>query len=258
MAIQADIPPDLTNEDKAFVFQALDAYLNSNILLALLHGIYTGILAVTVWNIFINKRWPTRRALVVVIILLYALITVGVAADWSSTRPAFSENGQNFWTVFSELCSVHSAANLEAGIPPLMSTILADSYIIWCCWMIWEQRWLIVLLPILSLISAIVLILDLAFTIRHDLRWHYTDKIVGIVKGVAPTLLVGRAAAGHTRPTEEDDESSVVSTIRFQTSSLPSTSSFPESTMQSPAHEVDIEAQQERSDELVVVVERTQ
>ncbi|KAK0454029.1 uncharacterized protein EV420DRAFT_616076 [Desarmillaria tabescens] len=321
------------------MFQILDATLNSGILLALLHGIYTGIFAVTLWNIFINKCWPIRRALVVVIILLHTLTTVNLAVQWSFICSAFIENGQSFWTVYYKLDSVNQAVSFESGIPSSMSTIVADSYIIWCCWMVWGRRWLIVLLPILSLIFAtvsksietyhvyssgsssvfltlylssilattlwctlliifriltvtgvrhgvggqlrvfrrfievlvessalysIVLILYLAFYIRIDFGWYYLDKIVGIMKGVAPTLLVGRAVAGHTRPTEEHDDSATVSTLRFQMASQssqpsqPSTSSIQESTMQSAVLEVDIEAQREWSDELVVVVERTQ
>lgn len=38
MANKADIPSDLTNDNKAFIFQVLDSYLNSIILYALLHG----------------------------------------------------------------------------------------------------------------------------------------------------------------------------------------------------------------------------
>ncbi|KAK0446410.1 uncharacterized protein EV420DRAFT_1648086 [Desarmillaria tabescens] len=328
MATQTDIPPDLTDEDKAFIFQYLDANLNNQILYALLHGIYTGILAVTLWNISINKRWPIRRALVVIIILLYAFTTINFAVSWSLIYSAFIRNGQSFWTAFSKLNGVDQVAYWEMGIAASMSTLLADSYIIWCCWMVWGQRWLIVLLPILSLIFrncaspdslfmmlyvsfilattlwctlliifrilsvtgvrrgagsrlrvyrhfievlvessafySITLILYLAFFIRNDFQQFYIEAIAGIMKGVAPTLIVGRAAAGHTRPNEEHDESSPVSTIRFQTSSQssqpsqPSTASFQNSTVQSAVLEEDIEAQRsgERSDELVVVIER--
>ncbi|KAK0458965.1 uncharacterized protein EV420DRAFT_342825 [Desarmillaria tabescens] len=334
-----NIPPDLADKDRAFVFQELDATLNSKILYTLLHGTYTGILAVTLWNIFINKCWPMRRALVVVIILLHTLITINVAANWSFICSAFIKNGQSFWTVYSKLDDVNQVVYWESGIPASMGTILADSYIIWCCWMVWGRRWLIVLLPILSLISAtvskiidiyrvyftaadtvfqmlyvsfilattlwctlliifriltvtgvrrraggrlrvyyrfievlvessalytIALILYLAVFLRNDFGSYYIDAIAGITKGVAPTLLVGRAAAGHTRPNEEHDDSATVSTLRFQTSSQssqssqPSMASFQECTGQSAVLEMDIEAQQVRSDELVVVVERTQ
>ncbi|KAK0454006.1 uncharacterized protein EV420DRAFT_1481728 [Desarmillaria tabescens] len=328
------IPPDLTDADKALMFLFLDAALNSTILYMLLHGIYTGILAVTLWNIFINKCWPMRRALVIVIILLYTLITINIATTWSFLCSGFIENTQSFWTVFSKLSgAVNQAAYLEIGIAASLSTILADSYIIWCCWMVWGWCWLIVLLPILCLISAtvsriieiyheyfpsdtvfltlymtfilamtlwctlliifriltvtgvrygagsrlrvyhrfigvlvessalysIALILDLAFYIHNDYGSYYPDTIAAIMKGVAPTLLVGRAAAGHTQPTEEYDESSTVSTLRFQMASQssqpsqPSMTSFQESTRQSPVLEMDIEAQRERSDELMQV-----
>ncbi|KAK0184994.1 hypothetical protein F5146DRAFT_1144648 [Armillaria mellea] len=332
MAIQAEIPPELTDEDKAFLFHLLDTVLNSQILGLLLHGIYTGILAVTLWNIFVNKFWPIRRALVVILILLYALITIDYAVAWSDLSSTFVKNGQSFWTVYSKNLAVNEITmTVEMGIVSSMSTILADSYIIWCCWMVWGRRWLIVLLPILSLLSAtvvkiieiykysrgssvvltipyvsfvlattlwctvfiilriltvtgirrgagsrlgvyhrfiavlvessalysITLILFLALIIRNDAGLYYFDMIGSIAKGVAPTLIIGRAAAGHTRPTEEDDDSSSVSTLQFQTPST-STSSIQESTMQSAVFETDIEAQREQSDELVVVVERMQ
>ncbi len=38
MVIWADIPPDLTGDDSAYMFQFLDAQLNCGTLYALLHG----------------------------------------------------------------------------------------------------------------------------------------------------------------------------------------------------------------------------
>ncbi|PBK58417.1 hypothetical protein ARMSODRAFT_983872 [Armillaria solidipes] len=61
MAPQVDIPPDLTNDDKAFMFQFLDTKLNEMILLALLHGLYTGILAVALWNISLQMSHGMAR-----------------------------------------------------------------------------------------------------------------------------------------------------------------------------------------------------
>ncbi|KAK0472719.1 hypothetical protein IW261DRAFT_1611415 [Armillaria novae-zelandiae] len=288
MATQTDIPSDLTDSDKAQMFQFLDIQLNSTILYTLLHGVYTGILAVTLWNIFINKCWPIQRATVFsVMIILYALITISFAANWSSIYSAFIENGTSFWTVTSKLTSVGQAAALEAGITASISTVLTDLYMIWCCWTVWGQRWFVVIFPILSLISATVskiidvyheyfnapagvfptlyisfvlattlfctlliiiriltkywwnssalysisLILYLAFTICVNWGGAYFDAIAAIAKGIAPTLIVGRVAAGHTRPKDDCDEITV-STLRFQ-----------EATMQSAVFEADIEAQ---------------
>ncbi|PBK81685.1 hypothetical protein ARMGADRAFT_1039188 [Armillaria gallica] len=164
MATQTDIPSELTNDDKALVFQILDTWLNSEILYALLHGIYTGILAVTLWNIFINKCWPIRRAVVVIIILLHALITISFGANWSYIHFAFIENRQNYWTVYLIFRSTN-AATWVFDIAAAISTIFADLYMIWCCWMVWGQHWLVVLLPIFSLVSAII---SKAITVYYD------------------------------------------------------------------------------------------
>ncbi|KAK0220009.1 hypothetical protein IW262DRAFT_1461173 [Armillaria fumosa] len=331
MATQTNILPDLTNGDKAFVFQYLDAQLNSGILYALLFGVYTGILAVTLWNMSVNKCWPIRRAIVVVIILLHALITIDFAVSWSYLGSAFIENGSSFWTVYMKLTLTAQATYLETGIAASMSTIVADLYIIWCCWMVWGRRWLAVLLPILSLISATVsktievyheyfnthvgifsllyvsfilattlwctlliiyriltvaglkprgangrlkvyqhflevlvqssalysisLIAYLALAICNTSGLLYLDVIAGIAKGIAPTVLIGRAAAGHTRP-QDDYDGSTVSSLHFQPASEVGTISFQESATESAVLETDIEAQRQQSDEFVVVVER--
>ncbi|SJK98317.1 uncharacterized protein ARMOST_01582 [Armillaria ostoyae] len=178
MATQTDIPSGITDDYKAYLFQFLDAQLNSTILYALLHGIYTGILVVTLWNIFINKCWPIRRALVVVIILLHALTSINFAAKWSYIRSSFIENG-SFWIVLLRLTSMAQAASLKQGIAASMSTILTDLYMIWCCWMVWGRRWIVVLLPIISLISATV---SKIIQVYHD----YFDT----PKGVFPALYI--------------------------------------------------------------------
>ncbi len=77
----------------------------------------------------INKRWPIRRALVVVIIFLHALTTITFATNWSSIRFAFVENGQNFWAVYSSLDGT-SAAFWGTTITAFMGTILADLYMV--------------------------------------------------------------------------------------------------------------------------------
>ncbi len=40
MAAQTNIPPDVTDSDKALIFYKLDTELNSVILYSLLHGMY--------------------------------------------------------------------------------------------------------------------------------------------------------------------------------------------------------------------------
>ncbi|KAK0219910.1 hypothetical protein IW262DRAFT_1461021 [Armillaria fumosa] len=306
MSTQADIPSDLSDDGKAIVFQILDAWLNSMILYALLHGMYTGILAVTLWDIFINKF----------IILLHGLTTINFAANWSYVHSTFIENGKNFWTAYFAFAYGGQAMAVVQSIAFSMSTIITDLYIIWCCWMVWGQCWITVLLPILFLIAAIVLKIIITYytyrniskvtlislyialvlattlwctiliifhiltvtgvkhnaalysisltiylilTIYSDFGLYYLEFIATIARGVAPTLLIGRAAAGHTQPNDDDDSGTTVSSLHFQTaSSEAGMTSYEESTIESAVHEIDIEAQQEQLDGLVEVVERTE
>ncbi len=78
MTVQVNIPPDLPDSDKAIIFETLDAHLNAMILNALLNGmyirsdlwcfflirafnigIYTGIVAITLWDICEPGNIPT-------------------------------------------------------------------------------------------------------------------------------------------------------------------------------------------------------
>ncbi|KAK0238209.1 hypothetical protein EDD85DRAFT_573509 [Armillaria nabsnona] len=322
MATQTDIPLALTNDKKVFIFKYLDAQLNSTILYALLYGVYTGILAVTLWNIFINKCWPIRRAMVYVIILLHALITINFAATWSYKYSAFINDGKSFWTVNLKLASMAQAVSLEAGVASSMSTILTDLYMIWCCWMVWGRRTLVVLLPIISLISAtalkiiqvyhdylgtpkillqtlytsltlattlsctlliiyrilavtgvrrgvegrlrvyhhfigvlvessalysISLVLYLSFIIHKDFGGYYLDVIAAIMKGIAPTLFVGRITAGHRARPDDSWQGSVIgsASIRSQEQERSRTSAQEDSRPTSPMLDGDFEAQHE-------------
>ncbi|KAK0458998.1 uncharacterized protein EV420DRAFT_1541777 [Desarmillaria tabescens] len=120
-----------------------------------------------------------RRALVLVIVLLHALNTITLAANWSSTSSIFIENRQSFWTIFLKLSNSGQPIFLETGIPALMSTVLADLYMIWCCWIVWGQRRLTVLLPILSLICATGKVTHLISPF-HISDFCVVSKIIGL------------------------------------------------------------------------------
>lgn len=96
MAAQTNIPPDLSDADRNSIFQSLDTDLNSRILYSLLTGFYTGVTAVTLWNIFTNKSRPIARAMVVVITLLYIVTIIDFAFIWSNVPSIFVHHGQNF------------------------------------------------------------------------------------------------------------------------------------------------------------------
>ncbi|PBK76278.1 hypothetical protein ARMSODRAFT_969024 [Armillaria solidipes] len=65
-----------------------------------------------------------------------------------------------------------------------------------------------------SALCSVSLILFVAFFAHNDWTANYLDPITGIARGVAPTLLVGRVAAGHARP-DESWEGSIMTSLRF-------------------------------------------
>ncbi|KAK0192552.1 hypothetical protein F5146DRAFT_1040461 [Armillaria mellea] len=274
-------------------YQVLDAKLNSSILYALLHGIYTGIVATTLWSFFTHKsRSIGRQFVVTAMALLFIATTVSLGFNWSYMISAFIDNSQSFWSMYSVFVYPQNSILLGEDITGAISTILADSTVIWRCWIVWGGRWPVVLPPILMLISGIVckvlntchwyttgsdyvlifvlylsfilattiwcttliiyriltvgrasngigggvgvyrhvievlvessvlysliLILDMALEARGNRADYYVDVMAGIVRGIAPTLIVGRVAAGHAR-SDQSWQGSVVSSLHFGT-----------------------------------------
>ncbi|KAG7447941.1 uncharacterized protein BT62DRAFT_1074475 [Guyanagaster necrorhizus] len=157
MASQPAIP-DLTDTDLAMIFQVLDAYLNTMILQALLLGAYSCILGGTLWYMFHGNDHRYRGFMLFTVLSLYVLAVVDFAFNWSFTRTAFITDGQNFWSVFMAMFGSTSSLRpphyLVSGITGLISTALADTALIWRCWVVWGHRWLIVLIPILCTITS--------------------------------------------------------------------------------------------------------
>ncbi|PBK94904.1 hypothetical protein ARMGADRAFT_1097928, partial [Armillaria gallica] len=204
----------------------------------------------------INKCWKIRRGLIVVIILLHGLTTINLAATWSYICSVFIKNEKNFWTAHLRLNSGAVPTVLAEAIASSMSTIITDLYMEYNPSNI--PNTLHCLCPGNNIMGfSMEQVINGEFiAVALNSGLVYLSSIAAIARGVAPTLIIGRAAAGHTRPNDDDSENTV-SSLHFQTaSSEVGMTSFQESTIESTVFEIDIEAQQEQSDELVVVVER--
>ncbi|KAK0431006.1 hypothetical protein EV421DRAFT_2041508 [Armillaria borealis] len=75
-----------------------------------------------------------------------------------------------------------------------------------------------------SLYSAVIVIL-LVFQVRNEVAGTYIQELGVAMRGIAPTILVGRVAAGHARPDDSWSESSVASSLQFQNHSSSQTDS---------------------------------
>ncbi|KAK0483758.1 hypothetical protein IW261DRAFT_978524 [Armillaria novae-zelandiae] len=125
---------------------------------ALLLGAYSCILAVTLWFMFHGNEHRYRGFMLFTVLSLYILAVIDFAFNWSFTRTAFITDGQNFWSIFIAMLGATSSLRaphfLVSGITGLISTALADTALIWRCWIVWGRRWLIVLIPILCTITS--------------------------------------------------------------------------------------------------------
>ncbi|KAK0479637.1 hypothetical protein IW261DRAFT_1625001 [Armillaria novae-zelandiae] len=319
----SSIPPGLTYADMVQVF---DDTFNSSIFTFLLHGIYTGIVVVTLWNIYINKPTLTGKAMMVVIIVLYIGTTISIAFNWDYLYYLLVTNGQSFQTKYLAL-STPDIRNWGASIPGAICTMLADAIIIWRCWIVWGKSLVTVILPVLLLISGITfkciatynesthamlgdayllqmtlytsftlastllctvlivfrivtvarrvgkigdglkayhhileillessalysisLVLNVAFYVHGDEIVYYFDHLAGITKGIAPTLLIGRVAAGRARP-DDSWQGSIMSSLHFGTTSKNQAQTSPQDSITSVILDDDLEAQQEYDNE---------
>ncbi|KAK0238199.1 hypothetical protein EDD85DRAFT_573234 [Armillaria nabsnona] len=67
-----------------------------------------------------------------------------------------------------------------------------------------------------SALHSFVLILDMAFEVREEWADSSVDAMAAIMRGIAPTLLVGRVTTGHAR-SDQSWQGSVMSSLQFGT-----------------------------------------
>ncbi|SJL12420.1 uncharacterized protein ARMOST_15847 [Armillaria ostoyae] len=259
-----------------------------------------------------------------IIILLYIITTINFSFNWTLSRLILFRSTLSTETFHSQWGPVGILAT-GVGITAVISTVVADCTMIWRCWMVWGQRWLVVLLPILCLASGfsfkifeitavenlgfkravfliiyiscviattlwctILIVLRILIVIRAQRRegggslgeyrhvielliessalhsvtliiyvalegsnkWasDYFNTLAAITTGVAPTLLVGRVAAGQARA-DDSWEGSIISSLRFEAHpQAGSQTSSQESFMTDDTLENDLELQPERVD----------
>ncbi|KAK0472646.1 hypothetical protein IW261DRAFT_1661314 [Armillaria novae-zelandiae] len=155
----ASPPNDLSQYEKNLILDILDLSLNHTILQSLLQGLYTLIVAITLWTIFSSPKKSGNAFLLTVIIILYVLTTIAFGFGWAYEQRALIQNGDNFFTVFSALQDISPwwrASQLVIGISGGISTFIVDLTIIWRCWALWGRRWRIIFMPGLCAIAGIV------------------------------------------------------------------------------------------------------
>ncbi|PBK62102.1 hypothetical protein ARMSODRAFT_1025039 [Armillaria solidipes] len=198
-------PPDLSQDDRRFIFDLLDMSLNTTILESLLQGLYTGIVAVTLWTIFSSPKLLRSTFLLNVIITLYFLSTIAFSMKWAFERRAFIEHGYNYYRVY--IASLDGgpwwrANYLVGGITGGISTLLVDITIIWRCWALWDRQWRVVFIPIICTAVATVMKAmqiysgfrkstnDFSIPFAADINWSLIYVVLMLATTVMSTLLI--------------------------------------------------------------------
>ncbi|KAK0184160.1 hypothetical protein F5146DRAFT_1125896 [Armillaria mellea] len=268
----------------------------SRLTIPLSTGIYTCVFLQTMWIVCVSHREKYqsrigRKIMLTVIVSLYFLGTISAAVNWAFTRYSFITHGQNFWTIYMASYNISAVKqqtstfiiveNVIIQLAGGLQNIIADTAIIWRCWIVWDSYWPIIVVPILCTIGgtiakafeayiqiktllnandpvgfvassaidwtmvylyrivtvgranrdtalggyravieivvesaalfSIVMVLEIATYARGSYAAIYLDIVAASIRGIAPTLIVGRVASGHSRPDDTWKESALSS-----------------------------------------------
>ncbi|KAK0446969.1 uncharacterized protein EV420DRAFT_883550 [Desarmillaria tabescens] len=121
---------DLTDTETKDISVGLDAQFNEVMITALTHGIYTGVVAVTLWTIASrnnNCNYGRPRPFVFVILLLYLLATFNLYCQWAQNFSCFPTTEESFSQEYMYNRTQDTPILLTMGIDAILSTVLADA-----------------------------------------------------------------------------------------------------------------------------------
>ncbi|KAK0446942.1 uncharacterized protein EV420DRAFT_882192 [Desarmillaria tabescens] len=101
-----------------------------------------------------NSRGP--HFFIITVLLLYAMATFSLFYDWMSVSRSFITHGQNFWTTYEASVYGSMPMDLTENINAALSTLLADTTLIWRCWNVWGRSWRAVFIPIICTTMAVI------------------------------------------------------------------------------------------------------
>ncbi|KAK0433283.1 hypothetical protein EV421DRAFT_1718769, partial [Armillaria borealis] len=173
-----------------------------------------------IWRCWIVWGRSWRIVLIPIVCTTLAAVSRGIVAYYDTFGPAESKSPR---VLFLE--------NIVSWSVLYSSLILAT--LLWCTiliiYRIWRvggaagrihvyQRVIEMLVESASLYSAVLVVL-MVFEARNELAGGYPEDLASAIRGIAPTILVGRVAAGHARPDNSWSDNTTASSIRFRSHS---------------------------------------
>ncbi|KAK0195455.1 hypothetical protein F5146DRAFT_288318 [Armillaria mellea] len=124
------------------------------------------------------------------IVLLYATIEFNLAYNsWPLLSTFFIKNGESFWRAYNTNAPGRST-DIISEATAIASTTFADCAIIWRCWNVWGQRWIIILLSVLTFLVEIAFrILETNSDLAGDFTLAAFYRLLSIIFVLITTVL---------------------------------------------------------------------
>jgi hypothetical protein len=85
------------------------------------------------------------------------LATIHNALHWRAVRQAFIKHGQTEDTVFMYMLSAPLWSSLVGSTVFNVSTFIADCIVVWRCWVVWNRKWIVIVLPTITTFAGIAM-----------------------------------------------------------------------------------------------------
>ncbi|KAK0221109.1 hypothetical protein EDD85DRAFT_1028369 [Armillaria nabsnona] len=173
--------------------------------------------ATLIWRCWIVWGRSWRVVLVPIICTTLAIASRGIVAYYSAFGPVenippkalYLENIVNWAILYSSLILTTLLWCTILIIYRILSVASAAGRIgVY-------QRLIEMLVESALLYSAVIVVL-LVFEVRNETSGAYVEEVAIAIRAIAPTILVGRVAAGHARPDNSWSGSTTVSSLRFR------------------------------------------
>ncbi|KAF5321465.1 hypothetical protein D9619_000402 [Psilocybe cf. subviscida] len=139
------------------LLQAVDRSFQDIIVEGFFAGIYAAAFIVTIFGL--SRRLEDGRStiyLLLVTILMFCLSYIHFGAHWYFARIAYVWDNTGPEGVVNALHSQTFAGQMTGSVAFAANIFIADCLFIWRCWVIWDQDWRVVALPILTTVAATI------------------------------------------------------------------------------------------------------
>ncbi|GJE88565.1 hypothetical protein PsYK624_046480 [Phanerochaete sordida] len=124
------------------------------------NGLYTATMLGTLWVIAYSGHFEGRRKYyhAALVALMYICSTIHASLQWFFYSGAIDANeGTDGTQLVQALDHLSPWLEITGSIFFCLNIFIADCLFIWRCWVVWQRRWVVVVLPICANITGAVL-----------------------------------------------------------------------------------------------------